>query len=32
MKAGQVVGATLLFYGCRENSKDLIYEEDWKVS
>jgi NADPH-ferrihemoprotein reductase len=32
MKAGQEVGATLLFYGCREKSKDLIYEEDWKVS
>jgi NADPH-ferrihemoprotein reductase len=31
MKSGQVVGATLLFYGCREKSKDLIYEEDWKV-
>ncbi|TVY47501.1 NADPH--cytochrome P450 reductase [Lachnellula occidentalis] len=30
LKAGQVVGATILFYGCREKSKDLIYEEDWK--
>lgn len=31
-KAGQMVGPTLLFYGCRDKSKDMIYEEDWKVS
>jgi NADPH-ferrihemoprotein reductase len=31
-KAGLAVGPTLLFYGCRDKSKDMIYEEDWKVS
>lgn len=31
-KAGQVVGMTMLFYGCRKPEGDFIYEEDWKVS
>ncbi|KFY68501.1 hypothetical protein V496_01023 [Pseudogymnoascus sp. VKM F-4515 (FW-2607)] len=29
-QAGHPVGPTLLFYGCRDKSKDMIYDEDWK--
>lgn len=30
-KGGHEVGPTLLFYGCRKQAEDFIYEEDWKV-
>lgn len=29
---GQKIGVTMLFYGCRKQGEDFIYEEDWKVS
>jgi NADPH-ferrihemoprotein reductase len=31
-KAGQNVGKTVLFFGCRKQSEDFIYSDEWKVS
>lgn len=31
-KAGEKVGKTILFYGCRRSSEDFLYKEEWKVS
>jgi NADPH-ferrihemoprotein reductase len=31
-KAGQNVGRTLLFFGCRKASEDFLYSSEWKVS
>jgi NADPH-ferrihemoprotein reductase len=31
-KAGQNVGKTVLFFGCRKSSEDFLYEKEWKVS
>lgn len=31
-KAGQTVGKTILFFGCRKQSEDFIYSDEWKVS
>ncbi len=28
---GEKVGKTILFYGCRKQNEDFIYEADWKV-
>lgn len=30
--AGENVGLTVLFYGCRKSSEDYIYKEEWQVS
>jgi len=30
--AGEVVGQTVLFYGCRKASEDFLYKEEWEVS
>jgi len=30
-KAGQNVGKTVLFFGCRKQSEDFIYRDEWKV-
>lgn len=30
-KAGQNVGKTILFFGCRKQSEDFMYEDEWKV-
>lgn len=30
-KAGQNVGKTILFFGCRKQSEDFIYSNEWKV-
>ncbi|KAJ4301612.1 hypothetical protein N0V90_003705 [Kalmusia sp. IMI 367209] len=29
-KAGQNVGKTLLFFGCRKRSEDYVYEKEWE--
>jgi len=31
-KAGENVGKTLLFFGCRKASEDFLYSEEWDVS
>lgn len=31
-KAGQNVGKTVLFFGCRKRSEDFLYEKEWEVS
>ena len=31
-KAGQNVGKTILFFGCRKQSEDFIYAKEWEVS
>mgnify|MGYP004501733257 CR=1 FL=1 len=31
-KAGQNVGKTVLFFGCRKRSEDFLYENEWEVS
>jgi len=31
-KAGQNVGKTILFFGCRKKAEDYVYEKEWKVS
>lgn len=31
-KAGQNVGKTILFFGCRKQSEDFMYQDEWKVS
>jgi NADPH-ferrihemoprotein reductase len=31
-KAGQNVGKTILFFGCRKESEDFMYANEWKVS
>lgn len=29
-KAGQTVGKTVLFFGCRKRSEDFLYEKEWQ--
>jgi NADPH-ferrihemoprotein reductase len=31
-RAGQLVGKTILFFGCRKKSEDFLYEKEWAVS
>jgi NADPH-ferrihemoprotein reductase len=31
-KAGQNVGKTILFFGCRKQSEDFLYANEWEVS
>lgn len=31
-QAGENVGQTILFYGCRRASEDYLYKEEWEVS
>ena len=31
-KAGEQVGKTLLFYGCRKSTEDFLYKDEWEVS
>lgn len=31
-KAGEQVGKTLLFYGCRKRTEDFLYKDEWNVS
>jgi len=31
-KAGEKVGKTVLFYGCRRPSEDFLYKDEWEVS
>lgn len=31
-ESGENVGKTMLFFGCRKEKEDFIYEEEWKVS
>lgn len=31
-KAGEKVGRTLLFFGCRKQTEDFLYAAEWKVS
>lgn len=31
-KAGLAVGLTMLFFGCRNQKEDFLYEEEWAVS
>ena len=30
--AGEKIGPTILFYGCRRASEDFLYKEEWEVS
>lgn len=30
-KAGQPVGKTVLFFGCRKKAEDFVYEKEWEV-
>lgn len=30
-KAGEKVGMTILFYGCRRRTEDFIYQDEWNV-
>jgi len=30
--AGEKVGQTILFYGCRRSSEDFLYKDEWEVS
>lgn len=30
-RAGQVLGRTMLFYGCRRSNEDFLYKEEWQV-
>lgn len=30
-KAGENVGKTILFFGCRKSSEDFLYREEWEV-
>jgi sulfite reductase alpha subunit-like flavoprotein len=29
---GENVGKTILFFGCRKQSEDFLYEKEWEVS
>ena len=31
-EAGEDIGQTILFYGCRRASEDWLYKEEWEVS
>jgi NADPH-ferrihemoprotein reductase len=31
-KAGETVGKTILFFGCRKQSEDFLYKGEWEVS
>ena len=31
-EAGEKVGETVLFYGCRRSSEDYLYKDEWEVS
>jgi NADPH-ferrihemoprotein reductase len=31
-KAGQPVGKTVLFFGCRKQAEDFVYEKEWQAS
>ena len=31
-EAGETVGQTVLFYGCRKPSEDYLYKDEWEVS
>lgn len=31
-KQGEIIGKTILFFGCRKKSEDFIYEKEWEVS
>ena len=31
-KAGEKVGMTVLFYGCRRSTEDFLYKDEWDVS
>jgi NADPH-ferrihemoprotein reductase len=31
-EAGQTVGKTVLFFGCRKQSEDFLYQHEWNVS
>ena len=31
-KAGENVGQTILFYGCRKSDEDFLYKDEWEVS
>jgi NADPH-ferrihemoprotein reductase len=31
VKAGENVGKTILFFGCRKQTEDFLYSEEWEV-